>query len=225
MTTVKICGITTLADALISVEAGAEYLGFNFYPQSPRYIDWRMCARITAVLKADHPAIKLVGVFVNARVADIERTLQMCTLDLAQLHGDEGREAVTQLAPHAYKAFRGVPAHLEAYLRDTPPACLLDASAGAAYGGTGRTADWPVASRLAQQHALFLAGGLNPENVAKAVAQVRPWGVDVASGVEVSPGVKDVGKVRAFVQAVRAADRPDARTPMKRRTDDDTLTG
>jgi phosphoribosylanthranilate isomerase len=210
MTKIKICGIKTLSDGLAAIEAGADYLGFNFYSKSVRFIDMPECAKITAVLKAEHSHIKLVGVFVNVPAADIQTVLQSCSLDLAQLHGDEPPEALAQLAPHAFKAFRGVPANVDVYTRNEAPACLIDAAVKGAYGGTGVTADWSAAAELAERYPLLLAGGLTPDNVAAAVRQVRPWGVDVASGVEVppqlggeaSPGSKDGGKIKAFVRAV-----------------------
>lgn len=204
MTVIKICGIKTLADARAAVSAGADYLGFNFYPRSARFIEMEECARITAVLKAEHPAIVLVGVFVNAPLADIQFILQTCRLDLAQLHGDEDPHMLKWLAPYAFKALRGGTDHLEDYAREGAPAFLLDAAVKGAYGGSGQTGDWQVAAQLAQRYAFFLAGGLNPDNVAGAIRGVRPWGVDVASGVEVSPGVKDVRKMKDFVQAVRS---------------------
>jgi phosphoribosylanthranilate isomerase len=204
MTAVKICGIKSFADALAAVEAGADYLGFNFYPKSARFIQPEACARIAAVLKAEHPSIRLVGVFVNAPLVDVQATLRDCRLDLAQLHGDEPAEMVARLAPHAFKAFRGIPGNLEDYLRTEPPACLIDAAVQGAYGGTGIAADWLAAARIAQRFPVFLAGGLNPGNAAEAVRQVRPWGVDAASGVETGPGVKDAVKMRAFVEAVRS---------------------
>ena len=212
MTKIKICGIKTLTDGLAAIEADADYLGFNFYSKSVRFIDTPECAKITAVLKAEYPHIKLVGVFVNAPVADIQAILQSCSLDLAQLHGDESLEVLAQLAPHAFKAFQGVPANLDVYTRSEAPACLIDAAVKGAYGGTGVTADWPAAAELAVHYPLLLAGGLTPDNVAAAVRQVRPWGVDVASGVEVlpqlgreiAPGSKDAGRMKAFVQAVRS---------------------
>ena len=182
MTKIKICGIKTLPDALAAIEAGANYLGFNFYPKSVRFIEKDACAQITSVLKREHPHIKLVGVFVNASVEEVQNILEACSLDLAQLHGDETPEMLKQLAPRAFKALRGVPENIEAYAHDEAPACLIDAAVKGAYGGTGVTADWSAAAELAKRYPLLLAGGLNPDNVAEAVRQVRPWGVDVASG-------------------------------------------
>lgn len=204
MTVIKICGITSLKDALAAVDAGADCLGFNFYPKSPRCITLSECAKITAVLDEDHRAIMKVGVFVNTPVLDILSVMQFCSLDLAQLHGDEGPDVVRQLGSHAFKAYRGIPEKVFGRVRHEPPACLVDASVNGAFGGTGVTADWEKAADLAARFPIFLAGGLTPDNIATAVHQVRPWGVDTASGVEIRPGVKDTQKMRDFVQAVRA---------------------
>lgn len=203
MTIIKICGINTLPDALAAIEAGADYLGFNFYPKSVRFIEKSACVEITSVLKREHPHIKLVGVFVNSSIEEIKDILQTCHLDLAQLHGDETPEIFAQLAPHAFRAFRGIPESNSGYERDEAPAMLIDAAVKGVYGGSGVTADWTAAAELAKKYPLLLAGGLTPENVADAVRQVQPWGVDVASGVESAPGEKDAGKMSAFVNAVR----------------------
>lgn len=203
MTIVKICGIKTLKDALAAIEAGADYLGFNFYPKSVRFIEKTACAEITSLLKQEHSQIKLVGVFVNSSVEEIKDILQTCQLDLAQLHGDETPETFAQLAPHAFRAFRGIPESNAGYERNKAPAMLIDAAVKGVYGGSGVTADWAAAAELAKKYPLLLAGGLTPENVADAVRQVRPWGVDVASGVESAPGEKDAGKMVEFIQNVR----------------------
>jgi phosphoribosylanthranilate isomerase len=207
---VKICGITTLDDALAALDAGADLLGFNFYPKSPRVIGPEACAAITAELRRRNCAASLVGVFVNASQNQVAETLRTCGLDLAQLSGDEPPEWVRALGSQAFKALRPVnAAELALALaalphRPQPPALLLDANRPGAYGGTGQTADWSLASDLALQVPLLLAGGLTPENVARAIRQVRPWGVDVASGVETAPGRKDPAKMAAFVQAARS---------------------
>jgi phosphoribosylanthranilate isomerase len=207
MTIIKICGIKTLSDALAAIEAGADYLGFNFYSKSVRFIEKNTCAGITAILKREYPHIKLVGVFVNSSVDEVKAILTTCALDLAQLHGDETPEIFAQLAPQAFRAFRGIPSDITGYERNGFPAMLVDAAVKGVYGGSGVTADWPAAAELAKKFPLLLAGGLTPENVADAVRQVKPWGVDVASGVESTPGGKDVGKMNAFVQAVRDGQR------------------
>lgn len=201
MTKIKICGIKTVDDAVAALEAGADLLGFNFYPKSPRYIDVGICRNIMSVMRR-HGRVVCVGVFVNASVADILATLDTCGLSLAQLHGDEPAEMLQQLNGMAFKAFRGIPENLDGFTRDEAPAFLLDASVKGLYGGSGITADWEAAAKLAKEYPLLLAGGLTPANVAEAVRQVRPWGVDVASGVESEPGKKDAGKMAAFVQAV-----------------------
>ena len=203
MTKIKICGIKTIPDTLAAIEAGADLLGFNFYPKSPRYITPEACAEITSVLREKHPAVTLVGVFVNSSVDEIRATLQTAHLHLAQLHGDEGPEMLEKLGDIAFKAFRGVPGKITGYTRRAAPALLVDAAVKGVYGGSGVVADWSAAPELAKQVPLLLAGGLTPENVAEAIARVQPWGVDTASGVESIPGVKDPAKMQAFVQAIR----------------------
>ena len=194
-------------DALAAIDAGADYLGFNFYPKSVRFVEKQTCADITSVLKKEHPHIRLVGVFVNSSVEDVKDILDTCSLDLAQLHGDETSEMLNQLNGKAFKAFRGV-ADVETDKRmiaDSAPAFLIDASVKGVYGGSGVTADWNGAAELAKKYPLLLAGGLTPENVAEAIGRVKPWGVDVASGVESAPGEKDADLMVKFVKAVRAS--------------------
>ena len=202
MTIIKICGIKTLIDALAAIDAGVDFLGFNFYPKSTRFIEKEICAEITSVLKREYPQIKLVGVFVNSAVGEVKNILETCSLDLAQLHGDETPEMFAQLVPRVFKAFRGIPSDITGYERNESPALLVDAAVKGVYGGSGVTADWSATAELSKRYPLLLAGGLTPENVADAVRQVRPWGVDVASGVESAAGEKDVSKMKAFVQAV-----------------------
>jgi len=203
MTKIKICGIKTVTDALAAIEAGADYLGFNFYPKSVRFIEKNVCAEITSVLKKEHPQIKLVGVFVNSLMEEVKGILDTCSLDLAQLHGDETPEMLNELDGRAFKAFRGIPESINGFARNEPPAFLVDAAVKGVYGGSGVTADWSGAAELAKKYPLLLAGGLTPENVAEAIGRVKPWGVDVASGVESAPGKKDPTKMKAFVQAVK----------------------
>ena len=206
MTRIKICGIRTVNDALAAVDAGADLLGFNFYPKSPRYIDVGTCRNIMSVMQK-YGHITYVGLFVNASVAEVRTTIETCGLSLAQLHGDETSEMLDALNGKAFKAFRGVPQSINGFARSDAPALLVDAAVKGAYGGTGVTADWSAAAELANQYSMLLAGGLTPDNVADAVRQVNPWGVDVASGVESSPGQKDPSKMKAFVQTVRSAAR------------------
>ncbi len=207
---VKICGITSLEDAQAAVRAGADLLGFNFYPASPRYISPQACRAIAEVLRPT--GVCLVGVFVNAGVEEVRSTLAECGLHLAQLSGDEPPEVLAELGGLAFKALR--PADSQALdgmlarypARASAPAWLLDAARPGEFGGTGQSADWRLAAGLAARAPLLLAGGLKPENVAAAVRQVRPWGVDVASGVESTTGRKDFHKMVEFIQAARRAD-------------------
>ena len=208
---VKICGLTNLDDALAAVEAGADYLGFIFYPKSPRRITLAACAAISAELARRGVAANTVGVFVNTPATEVAAIMQACGLRLAQLHGDEGPEQLSPLWGRALMAVRDPAAisddELQTLSGFSPgqPAFLVDAPAPNLYGGSGQLADWQAAARLAARYAIFLAGGLNPANVAAAVARVKPWGVDVASGVEAAPGKKDHAMIRDFVAAAAAA--------------------
>ncbi len=209
---VKICGVRTLNDALAALDAGADMLGFNFYEPSPRYIAPAACARLVAHLRQRGTAATLAGVFVNHPPAQVAAILDECELDLAQLHGDEPPAELAALAPRAFKAVRPrdlqeARAQAAAYSLAAPPAgapaLLVDAAAGAAYGGSGHVANWELAASLAAETRLLLAGGLRPDNIAAAVAAVRPWGVDVASGVESAPGVKDPALMAEFIARAR----------------------
>ena len=214
---VKICGITTIDDALRAVEAGADLLGYNFYPPSPRYISPQTCTRIMSRLESHLLpsektgfAVQTVGVFVNALPGEIRTILDDCGLDVAQLSGDEPPEYLQALQERAFKALRlhklqALEEALRKYPeRSQPPGWLVDAYRPGQFGGTGHTADWSLAESLARRASILLAGGLTPDNVQAALQQVNPWGVDVASGVESSPGCKDARKMSAFVSAVRS---------------------
>ena len=193
-----------MTDALAAMDAGVDLIGFNFYSKSPRYIDVGRCRDIMSVMRR-YGHVTYVGVFVNASIEEIRATMETCGLSLAQLHGDETAEMLNELNGKAFKAFRGV-TDVETDKRmiaDGAPAFLVDAAVKGVYGGSGVTADWSAAAELAKKYPLLLAGGLTSENVADAVRQVKPWGVDVASGVESAPGEKDASKMKAFVQAVR----------------------
>jgi phosphoribosylanthranilate isomerase len=205
MTKIKICGIKTINDARAAMDAGADLIGFNFYPKSPRYVEVGMCRNIMSVVRQDG-RVKSVGVFVNASVGEILATMDTLGLNLAQLHGDETPEMLKVLDGKAFKAFRGIPGSIDGFERQDAPAFLVDAAVKGVYGGSGVTADWDGAAELAKMYPLLLAGGLTPENVADAVSRVQPWGVDVASGVESAPGVKDASKMSAFVKAVRSVE-------------------
>jgi phosphoribosylanthranilate isomerase len=205
---IKICGLTNLPDTLAAVEAGADYLGFNFYDRSPRCISPEACARLRGeLLRRGHTAIT-VGIFVNHSPVDVAALLDYCGLDLAQLHGEEQPEQLVPLWGRAFKSVRDPRGQdFEALRSYSPgrPAFLLDANTAGAYGGTGTVGDWGAARPLAERYPLFLAGGLTPANVGAAIQSVRPWGVDVASGVEAEPGRKDHAKLQAFTAAARAA--------------------
>ncbi len=206
---VKICGITNLEDAFSASAAGADLLGFNFYPASPRYINPADCARLVADLRQQGCTALLVGVFVDEPPIHVVTILDQCQLDLAQLSGNESPQTLASLGQRAYKALRpGSKLEMEASIRrypahSLPPAWLIDANRPGAFGGTGQLARWDLASSLAARAPILLAGGLNEANVAAAIHEVWPWGVDVASGVEASPGRKDAAKVAAFIQAAK----------------------
>lgn len=202
---IKICGITNLDDALAAIDAGADFLGFNFYPKSQRFIVPEDCTEIQSALSNRKSTIKTVGIFVNEPPARVAAIMRDCGLDLAQLHGDETPEELAELNGRAFKALRGtgIKNPSDFVLNRQPPALLVDAYSPNAYGGTGHTADWGAARCVAEQYPIFLAGGLTPENVADAIAQVKPWGVDVASGVEVSPRKKDHVRIQKFVEIAR----------------------
>ncbi len=218
---VKICGITRLEDAETAVALGADMLGFNFFPGSKRFIPPQQAAGLIASLRAKwldrSPAAVdglpiLVGVFVNSPLDEVTGIMALCGLDLAQFSGDEPPETVQALRGRGFKAlrpFNSAAAHelvRQFALTTQPPAFLLDAYHPQEYGGTGQTGDWALAAQLARTYPLMLAGGLTPQNVATAVAQVQPWGVDVASGVESAPGVKDAEKMAQFIRNAKKHD-------------------
>jgi phosphoribosylanthranilate isomerase len=220
---VKICGITNLDDALMAIEAGADALGFNFYAKSPRCISLQTMQQISRELEKPHqPAVDRVGVFVNH--PDPLQVAIAGDLHTIQLHGNETPEQLVDLVRKARALSKGVwrafrckensLADVAVYLQECaalgalPQVVLLDAYAPDAFGGTGKVVDWlAVRQQREMLHGLpfILAGGLTPENIAEAVRTALPVGVDVASGVESSPGKKDAGKVREFVAAANAA--------------------
>jgi phosphoribosylanthranilate isomerase len=201
-TRVKICGITNLADALAAVEAGADALGFNFYEKSTRYVSLKTAAAISKQLP---PFVMRVGVFVNSSEEFVLRAIGECNLTMLQFHGDEPPEFCTQFGLMSMKAFRiRDEKSLEELPKHQTDAYLLDAYSAEAFGGTGEKFNWDLAIE-AQKFGkpIFLAGGLTPENVADAVKKVKPFGVDVSSGVEISPGKKNHAKVKAFIHAAK----------------------
>ena len=212
---IKICGIMTASDAQAAVTAGADAIGLNFVPASPRCIDQQRAAEIVASLPK---GVAKVGVFVNSASQEIANLFDSLRLDLIQLHGDEPPATLQHLADRpVMKAFRpdasGL-ASIETFLdecreqRCMPRAILLDARRDGIYGGTGSVGDWDLAAafqKTGNRPPLVLAGGLTPENVAAAIEAVAPSAVDTASGVEGSPGVKDAGLMRRFVSAAASA--------------------
>ena len=199
---IKVCGITTPEDAAGCVALGVDWLGLNFVPSSPRCID---VATAVAIRDAVRGRAELVGVVADRPLAALVELRRDAGLDRLQLHGSEPPELVQKLAPHAFKALRIGSAADVAAADGYPGLLLVDAKVAGALGGTGRTVDFALVAPLSRTHKLLLAGGLGPANVAAAVRTVKPWGVDVASGVERSPRVKDLDKVRAFVESARLA--------------------
>ena len=202
---VKICGITNAEDAVVAVAAGADALGFVFYRKSPRYIEPTLARQIIMSLP---PLVIPVGVFVDEDQLVVRNLMDDCGLALAQLHGNESAIYCKELGRTVLKVLRVKDrstflALAEFRGRAGVRGFILDAFSDQAYGGTGQVIDWQLASEAAKAASVLLAGGLTPENVADAVKQVKPWGVDVASGVESSPGVKDEAKMFAFIKAVR----------------------
>ena len=199
---VKICGITRLSDALHAVEHGADALGFIFWPGSPRYVAPARAAEIIAALPA---GVAAVGVFVNESVNGIREVVAQTGITTVQLHGDEPPAYAGALG---WPVLRSVDAEsaegtLAAWPADTT--FLVDAADPVRRGGTGKTVDWRRAAALARSRRVVLAGGLDAENVAEAIAAVRPYGVDVSSGVEDAPGVKNADKVARFLASARSA--------------------
>ena len=201
---VKICGITNVADALATAEAGADMVGLMFYENSPRHVTVQKAKEIAQQL---NPFVVKVGVFVNPPEDLVLRAIGECGVTLLQFHGDEPPEFCTQFGVMSMKAFRvRNAASLQALAAYNTDAWLLDAYSADKLGGTGATFNWDLAVEAQKLgKPIFLAGGLAPENVAEAVRHVQPFGVDVSSGVESEPGRKDPSRVKAFIAAAKAA--------------------
>jgi phosphoribosylanthranilate isomerase len=202
---IKICGITNVEDAAVAVRAGADALGFVMYRNSPRWVEPAAARSIIAGLP---PFVSAVGVFVNEEAERVRALMDECGMALAQLHGDESALYCQKLGRPVLKALRlkdrgTVLALAEFQGRANVRGVLIDAFSDHVYGGTGQTVDWGLAQEAVRSARVILAGGLNPANVAEAIRMVRPYGVDVSSGVEKSPGKKDPDKVRAFIEAAR----------------------
>ncbi len=205
-TRIKICGVRDAATALCAVECGADAVGLNFVPSSPRYLEPEAAWEIASLLP---PFVMRVGLFANVKAADFFRAKETCPFDYGQLHGQESEPVVRECGPWIIKAVRFDAATIENELRrwsriDEVDAVLVDGSSG----GDGLTLDWHALAvvRDACDHPLILAGGLTAENVAEAIAIVRPYAVDVTSGVERERGVKDPALIAAFCDAVHRAD-------------------
>lgn len=201
MTRVKMCGITRPEDARAAAAAGAAAIGMVFWPGSPRAVDTRAARDIVVALPAGVPAI---GVFVNQSVDEINAVIDEAGLFGVQLHGDEPLDVIGRIRRPVIRSVS-----VDAAFIDQIPAqvtVLLDVVDPERRGGTGRTIDWTAAADVARRRAVVLAGGLTPSNVEQAIAAVRPYAVDVSSGIESAPGVKDHARIRAFMDAVRRAD-------------------
>lgn len=210
MTKVKVCGITSRGDAVTALELGADALGFNFHPASPRFIRPGAAA---AIIRRLPPFAVTVGVFVNLPAEEVALAAEASGVGVLQLHGDETPETCRALARWPLvKALRiggeGVPGGLEAY---PVGAFLLDARDEALYGGTGKTFDWTLARAVSRVRPVILAGGLRAENVSEAIRVARPYAVDVCSGVEAAPGVKDARALAQFMREVRDVRQSDHR--------------
>ncbi len=205
MAKVKICGITSATDALMAATAGADAIGLNFYRSSPRYID---PDRALAIRLALPPFVSAVGIFVDEHPDTVRETMDHCRLDYAQLHGHESPRRVAQLK--GYRLIKAIRISSEEDLRELEryrvDAFLLDTYVEDTPGGTGQTFDWDIARAAANRAKVILAGGLNVHNVADAVAAGRPYGVDVASGVESEPGKKDRKLVNQFVREAKSVE-------------------
>jgi phosphoribosylanthranilate isomerase len=202
---VKICGITNAEDAKAAVETGADALGFVFHAASPRGIAPDTARRIIAQLP---PMVLAVGVFVNEEAKVVRDLMDLCGLALAQLHGDESVGYCESLGRPVLRAIRlrdrgSLLALAEYKGRAGVRGFVIDAFSESSYGGTGRVVNWELAAEAARAAPVVLAGGLTPQNVGEAIRAVRPYGVDVSSGVEASPGKKDHDKVSRFVRAAR----------------------
>jgi phosphoribosylanthranilate isomerase len=213
LTRIKICGMTEVSHARAAVEAGADLIGVVL-ARSPRQVTRERAKEIATAVKKYR--VPVVGVFVNMPVATVNRVAVSCGLDWVQLSGDESWEYCQQIEKPLIKTIHISPSlsegELLAQMEDgerqldfRPPVYLLDTLVKGKYGGTGQAFAWQIARRAAAKFPVIIAGGLKPENVGRVVARLRPWGVDVSSGVE-SKGAKDIDKIKAFIQAVRSAE-------------------
>ena len=202
---VKICGMTQLKDALFAVEQGVDAVGFIFYKKSPRAVTMKTVREIITKLP---PLVDTVGVFVNESAERVNKISDYCGLDLVQLHGEESPAFCRKIHRRVIKAFRVKDLQSIKQLEKFPVSgFLLDTFSDDLHGGTGKTFDWNLALPAKKMGPVILAGGLTPRNILQAVRQVSPYGVDVCSGVEKSPGIKDLEKVRAFLKNIRSGSK------------------
>ena len=204
---VKICGITIKEQALAIAALNVDALGFILYQKSPRYIKPN---KIRSIINVLPPFVKTVGVFVNESIADLTEIMLQSGLDLAQLSGDESPDYCRQLPENGISWIRSFrirdPADLDQTALFPANYILLDAWSDKDFGGTGKTFDWHIIDQLPDRYEIILAGGINLENVEKAIKSVQPYGIDVSSGVEESPGVKSIEKVKALLKRIRMSE-------------------
>lgn len=200
MTLVKICGVVDPTNARVAVEMGADFLGLNFYPRSPRYVDVDRAREIASAVRGS--GVRLVGVFVNRPAREVEEIESEVGLDLLQFSGDETPAELALLAGRAIKAFRGTDGTVG---WEDAWAWLFDASHGSLYGGTGTAWNFHAVAGIAGERRVFVAGGLGPDNVRQAIEASRPFAVDVCSRVESAPGIKDPELLRRLFEEVRNA--------------------
>jgi phosphoribosylanthranilate isomerase len=200
---VKICGITNIGDACVAVESGADALGFIFYPKSQRYI---VPERAREILQKVPGSVGRVGIFVNQEIQGIKEIVSFCGLHLIQLHGDESPQYCAQFPRSSLIKTVSVCTEEEVQRLENYPvkAILVDKHEPGCYGGTGKNSDWALALKVKKKHPLILAGGLNQENIKRAIEAVRPCAVDINSGVEIAPGKKDFRKIREIMGIIRA---------------------
>jgi len=206
---IKICGLTRVEDAVVALESGADFLGLNFYRSSPRYIPTGTATALVKLLKNHTSSARWIGILVDKSEDEVRRIVDAVGLDGVQLHGGEQLEDVERLRRDGLFVIKGHRisgskdlARLGTFEAD---AHLLDTHVPGSLGGTGKTFDWSLAARVSAEHCILLAGGLTPDNVAEAIGTVNPWGVDVSSGVESAPRVKDPDKIRQFIAIARDA--------------------
>lgn len=202
---VKMCGLTRVEDAVAAVRAGADWIGLNFWPRSRRVVGEQQARRIVDAIRVARADVEIVGVFVHHEPLDIDRLRGELGLDRVQLHGDEPPEQVQRYGDRSIKAVGvGGASDLE-MLDQFPSALILLDTPSPGRGGSGIVGDWQLARRVAAERRVLLAGGLTPDNVAEAIEHVMPYGVDVASGIETSPGIKDADLMARFVDSARQA--------------------